>query len=508
MRTAPARDLAAAAPSNVAVSAPPSACGPGEVAVVALALAALFAITIYAAAADNLFTRHFWLDEYLTSLIVRDPSVTHSISAVRGGVDTNPPVYHLLLRGFYAIVGGRAEVTFRASALLCTCIALVVTYAVLRRSFAVAPAALATLSLVAHPLVLTEAFEARFYAPLLAATACFAFCLCRGGTRGPNGLWCDVSIALAAALTCTLHYFGVFALAAVVVGECFVRDSNRSFLRRLIPVAAGPAALLAMIPFFLGQRAGLSVATWMPPVSLNQIGALFTSVFYAMPLAVVLVAWCVTRIITRQRQPLMAARVAPVAGLTALAAVPFIVLAFSLVVQPSLAPKYAIVAALALTPIVAALAAPLRPVVTCVAAVLIVVLAFFNIRKLSEIAYQRSEVARARAERVSHFPDMRPIVTTSRDGAYMLQYVAPSLAGRVALVDVRPLANPQQDRLYCYEMDMANKVRRFYPTPRVIDVPALRALGPFHFEGSIDELAWLRERVPLRDVETTLWEVE
>src|SRR5687768_11489670 len=48
--------------------------------------------------AEVLFFRHFWLDEYLTSLVALDRSTLHAIKAVADGVDTNPPVYHMLVR--------------------------------------------------------------------------------------------------------------------------------------------------------------------------------------------------------------------------------------------------------------------------------------------------------------------------------------------------------------------------------------------------------------------------
>jgi uncharacterized membrane protein len=480
----------------------------------AMALAALFGAVIYAAHADILFTRHFWLDEYLTSLIVRDPSVTHAIAAVRGGVDTNPPVYHLLLRAFYAIVGGRPEVTFRAFAVLCTGVALVATYALLRRSFAVAPAVLAVLALAGHRLVLKESFEARFYAPLLAATACFALVFCQGGTRQVRGWGRDVLVALAAALVCTLHYFGVIALASVVAGEWLISGSSRAFLRRLLPVAAGPVALLATVPFLLGQRQGLTVPTWMPAVTTDGIVTFIESVFYALPLVVVLLAWCASQFFRRDGAPTNAPppppspRLAPVAGLAALAAVPLVVLVFSLLAQPSLAPKYAIPAVLALAPITAALAAPLRPAAAGAVGVVLALLLFFNVSSLTDASYNRHELARQRAQLVRSAGHARPVVTTSRDGAYMLHHVAPDLAARVKLLDIRPFNHTPDDRLYRYEMDMAAKVRRFYPVVPVIDVAALRALGPFHFEGSSEELAWLSQRVPLRPAGPGLWEVQ
>jgi len=69
-----------------------------------VALAVFGVAMVYLTDSTIMFTRRFWLDEYLTSLIVRDPSISHSIAAVKSGVDTNPPTYHLLLRAFYAVV--------------------------------------------------------------------------------------------------------------------------------------------------------------------------------------------------------------------------------------------------------------------------------------------------------------------------------------------------------------------------------------------------------------------
>src|SRR5688572_14574304 len=57
----------------------PSGCGPREIGVFIVVSAALFAGLLWTADAGILLTRHFWLDEYITALIVEDPSVAHAV---------------------------------------------------------------------------------------------------------------------------------------------------------------------------------------------------------------------------------------------------------------------------------------------------------------------------------------------------------------------------------------------------------------------------------------------
>src|SRR5262249_7225550 len=132
---------------------------------------------IVCANAAYLFARHFWIDEIFAFTLVADPDPVHALRALAGGVDMNPPMLYLLLRGFTLLTGGPGEIVFRVFASLSILLALLGIYLLLRRAYTPRVAFTAVLLLECHPLILTHAFEARFYGPWLAAIVWFAYAL-------------------------------------------------------------------------------------------------------------------------------------------------------------------------------------------------------------------------------------------------------------------------------------------------------------------------------------------
>src|SRR4051794_21359055 len=148
-----------------------------EIGIVTAALAALLTLQLVLTDSLSLFRSHFWLDELFTFAIVSDPQLPHAMQALAGGVDTNPPCFHLLLRAFCGLVGGEPETAFRAFALLSMSLALVGIYLILREVFPPLAALAGVLAVWCHPLILRHAFEARSYGPLLAALVWYTYLL-------------------------------------------------------------------------------------------------------------------------------------------------------------------------------------------------------------------------------------------------------------------------------------------------------------------------------------------
>ena len=198
-------------------------------------------------------------------LITAQSGVWHSITMIAHSGDETPPIYYLVARASWwmaALMGGNAESGFRSLAFLAVWVALLLTYAVLRRSFAELPALIAILTLWSCQLIVMCAFFARPYAILLASTA--AFCLAYGIEEEIRA-WSSLAIALCAMLVCGVHYFGIIALAAIVLGDATIRrESWRTWSTRLIPAAAGPILWILFLPIFRAQIAGYDVRTFLP----------------------------------------------------------------------------------------------------------------------------------------------------------------------------------------------------------------------------------------------------
>ena len=221
----------------------------GEILTVAIAGLLLMVVEVLGSKPRILFERYLFVDEMWAKFLESDPSIWHSLVTLKHSADQTPPLYHLLARAFWRLWGGSPETAFRVLSFLTMWLALVLTYAVLRRSFAILPALVAVLALWSYRPIVMYAFFARPYALLLASTA--GFCLIYGEER-TDGLWAALT-AVAAALVCSSHYFGIFGLASIVFVDIITRPATPSrMFRRLLPVAAGPISLLLLVPFIRG----------------------------------------------------------------------------------------------------------------------------------------------------------------------------------------------------------------------------------------------------------------
>jgi hypothetical protein len=356
---------------------------------VTAALAVLIGLQLLLTDSLYLFRRDFWADELHTAAIVADPDLVHSMRSLASCVDGSPPTLHLSLRAFTRLVGTSAEVSHRLFALLSVLVALVGLYACLRRCFSRMASFTAVLAIWAYPVVLHHAFEGRFYGPWLAAIVWYAYFLARS-RDATSRLGSNLGVAITAVLVCTYHYLGIFSLVLVTGFELlFHRPSRATRWNGLVAAALGPVVLLACTPIYLGQKAGLTVASWAEPADSFNVPAFLAGLFtprdqapavaWAVPVGVMVVAWLSAALrVVRDKSDAVAppprdwlsdtlrvvlARVEAVApgardlsalaGLTGLIALPVVLIAFSYLVQPTLEDRYGMVTVAAFAPAVA-----------------------------------------------------------------------------------------------------------------------------------------------------------
>ena len=273
-----------------------------ELAVMATATLILMCAEAFTSSPEILFSRDLWIDELWTKLIGSEPKIWHSLVVLAHSGDPTPPTYHLLARASWwlsALVGGSGETAFRALAFAGVWLALVLTYAVLRRSFAILPSLIAVLVLLASPVTVKYAFFARPYGLLLASTAAFCLLYCSEDFRPTVA----VATAVASVLVCTLHYFGLFALGSIVFGDLVSRrESFRDRLRRVLPAAAGPLVLVLLLPVVRELNSGYDQPSYLAPISssyvLDTIGGLFDVPILVS--AILLLSWWISELGRRQ----------------------------------------------------------------------------------------------------------------------------------------------------------------------------------------------------------------
>jgi tetratricopeptide (TPR) repeat protein len=240
----------------------------------------------------------------------------------------------------------------------------------------------------------------------------------------------DFVLAVSSVFVCTIHYFGIFTLFFIAAGSAvWISRTTRNY-RRLIPVIAGPIALAACTPFYLGQTKALSVPTWISPLSPHQIRELLEAyVFTPTILAtigvfVLSLAWRVRR---SDRQRLSYEALLP---LLALLCMPLLLVVISAFVQPSMQLRYVLPAILAWTPLVALVADRLS---SFGKTAFLCLLFFFSVNQLSAYADQLAGFH-------SHISSEKTTISAFLDSGFVL--MDPSRASLYPLAEAT--ARPSQ----------------------------------------------------------------
>lgn len=452
-----------------------------EVALFAVALVALVVIELLVLRATPAITRPLWLDEIHTYLLAGTQSVGESMRSLASGADYNPPTLYLLYRVVGLAVGGLSEVTMRIVALTSVLGALVVTYRLLRESFERGPAALAILTTWANPVVVNVAFDARFYGPWLFGAAWLVFEATRRLDGRPTGALGAVRLAVASLFVCTIHYFGILSLAAVAI-VAILRTGLRHSVRTLLPAVVGPIALVFCLPLYRGQRAALTVGTWIPDPTIGDILFLLVVVLLPVATAVALGAWALNAgllRLTKRRDTSVGSAIGIASFLLAgQVIVPLTLAVFSLAVLPATQPRYWIVGALAMAPFVARAFANAGGVAP-LAAIAVLVCSVSALKSEGDVARLRARVV---AEDIDQIDRLTPpgslIVTRRRHSLYPLLRARPDLAPRLAYLDATPAA--PTDRFSIVERDAGRAHARIYGFPRIQSTEDLRETKSFY----------------------------
>ncbi len=307
-----------------------------------------------------LWTHPLWLDELCCTVFptIGAASPVQVVANIARGQDYAPPLLHLLVWGVGRLVGELTPTVLRSISVACVALALLFVYATLRRRFDRVPSAAAAVAVASHPLVLAHAFEARFYGPWLLFAAAFAWSL---GSLTRRNAWLQATLAVCLV---TIHWFGVLSLAlmCVVAVAAVVAFTGRwrEGILRIAPSGAGLLALAALMPVALAQRTGSSDFLWIPALSGAQIMGI-AQVFFltAVPIIATLLLALetlspdVARPVSVPVTIRDALRDPGVAALGALAFMPVALVAVSILIQPSLFERYAIVTVLCWAPLVA-----------------------------------------------------------------------------------------------------------------------------------------------------------
>lgn len=357
-----------------------------------------------------LWTWPLWFDEICCVLYVVDDATSplQVVQNIIRGEDYAPPLLHLMVWTVGRLTGGITPVVLRSIALVCVLLGLLLVYATLRRRFGRTPSVAGVLAVATHPLVVTHAFEGRFYGPWLLFAAGYAWSLGLDRDRVPSRRRAVAQAAFAVGLA-TIHWFGVLSLALMCAAALATHRRHwRAGLRFIAPSVAGFLAILAFAPLALEQRADATGLLWVPALSAAQFGAMLRLFLIStIPiLAAVVLAIDALRRPDRGGAPTMVANVREtlrdpsLAALSALVLMPIVLVLLSATVQPSMVPRYGIVTVLAWAPLMALAVATLGRDARIVVALFLVGVLGLTVRR---IITEKREYASAVAANAAAF---------------------------------------------------------------------------------------------------------
>ena len=249
----------------------------------------------------------------------------------------------------YVLTGGLSPVALRVMSFVTVIGALALTYRALRRSFSVDASVVGALATGAHALVATHTFDARFYGLWLFCCALYANTLTATRHRA-------VKIALSSALLVASHWYGIITLAIMATGVMLLHGRRwREGLRAVAPSGWGLGMLLLISPLARGQRAAITVNSWIPDFTVRQIGGVTNQFWFAaVPLiAIAGIVLAAVVILRGRRRSLDLVIDRGIVALLSLMALPVALVVVSAAGLPSLIGRYSIPAALAWAPLAA-----------------------------------------------------------------------------------------------------------------------------------------------------------
>ena len=425
----------------------------------------------------RLFDMPFWADETLSWLISSDADFSHGMAALAGGVDTNAPVLHL----FYRVIGnafGHTPRTYRIASCVVMSLGLLGVYATLRRFVCRLPAFVATLSMIALPIILIHTTEARFYALFLSSSIWTCYFIDRRADRPSIGN--AAGLAILSILLCGSHYFGILIIGCIglfVVGRG-LRSRLADAMETLWPMIAGLAMTATLLPLLRTQREALAGAdgTWVPDHFMQNLA---TTIYVLLPMGTLVVTLALVFIARSFRKSRNARTFAfAPTSLLSLLIFPVVMIVVDRVIQPVLVPRY-LIPSLAGLAVVIASCVVLIPAWTRLATIAALMFFFTStaLRYRNRIANPQPQTGMGILAQVPH--DGLPIVVDWRGHLLAIWADRPDQRDRIYFVDDHRITHPDLDQSIPFEREMVRIMNRYYGFPKTISTEKLRDMGRF-----------------------------
>ena len=401
-------------------------------------------LVIFMAVAALKAARTFlWFDEIVTFLVAQQPSPAQVIRAIREGCDVAPPLYALLVKSVQSVVGP-GELATRLPSLVGFCTMCLCVFVFARRRMSPVYAMLAML--VAMSGAIRYVAEGRPYGLVLGCVSLALVCW-QSAAEGEKR-WLSIPVlALSLAIGTAAHYFTVFVLLSLFVGEVARWRATRKFDLAVLAALTTPAlVLLAHLPLIEAGRVFVNhyalKVNWSSPGDAYEF--FFSRVLVdGVPFGVLcyLVLTLLSRPETERERPLDNPRLLPheYAATIVLALLPLLVALSASLTTPIFYPRYVmstVIGVAILTPV--AIHRMARGSRLVVFSALVASLAFISGRVIHDLKWpwQTDEGWLLNGDLATPPPSKLPIVITQQHAYLEAWFYAPEpLRGRILHVN-------------------------------------------------------------------------
>jgi hypothetical protein len=328
-----------------------------------------------------------------------------------------------------------------------------------------------------HRLIIFQAFEARFYAlwVLLIAVLCCLLTGLRAAKRPGVRL---AGIAVVVVCVCTVHYFGILSVFAVVCAW-FIAGSRtgKDWLWAGVILLVGVLALGCCAPLLVSQKAALTRATWVSFPTVSSTLDFLAGLVSWKTLLPCLVAGGLCRLMGRQKSEADSNRnsgadLGVQASVLGLLLMPVMIVGLSWTVQPALVDRYAIVGLIGLAPVyaVALSGCPLAIRLAAVAGALAVFVSNVDHCRQSW-DYRMGLEVELQAELQTLGEDV-PVIFEDRISSMPAVY-AGGFPGNWSLADFRDDQLITDSNLRVVQRDVGRRIAEWYPVFRMRSVDSL-----------------------------------
>lgn len=484
----------------------------------AAAVIILVIVQLLAADAFQLSSRQPWMDEIHTLELVGDPDTGHMLDALADGADFNPPGYYLIARFVTRIVGSSDPQVLRVFSVLCIVAGLTAIGVALQRHVGFTVSIAVVAALWSQTLLVDQSLEARFYAPWFGALAW----LCLLMERERQTVISIIGSCCLAMIVCSIHYFGVISLMLVVGGLVLRRWNCIREPGIWLPTACGLVVIASCYRFYSGQKAALTMSTWISPPNAERIWGFFSELIPVAAVGIAIAAAIANRILSkdndenaesapanssdvlpgldhqgscgsdnnrgldspRSRYPKVAAVSKPnppdpsflprYSGSLGLLLLPVVLLVFSFTVQPALVPRYSLVFLIGCAPLLAWLLHKVKMSVLIPVTLSFLVLGTIRTSGLREQLVRLDQSRTQLVKLLQKHAAGQPVAFENRVDSFPMVRLGGASASNWYLVDFDASALAEPSALRIVQRDVARRFAKWYPKYKTVPLEELR----------------------------------